>query len=194
MAEETNKPELAADLTTALLAHFMSLVAEDPLTMPGAGEMVPPLRAAAAGRGQQLPAGSGGGEPRPRSAAPPLPPRRRAYGAAGRWSDRTRDGRRSRASGAAQAVAGCLHHGGTSVRSPAGNSAGRRGLLTGIESAWHAGLRVLGVGPLSDQANTGHADAWVAALDDPELLRLARDWPRPQSPDVDRDQGHHGPH
>ena len=90
MAEETNKPELAADLTTALLAHFMSLVAEDPLTMPGAGEMVRLLS---------------GRLPLAVASNCPLEVVEESLGRAA-----------------------LLHHGGTSVRSPAGNSAGRRGL------------------------------------------------------------------
>lgn len=40
MAQETNKPDLATDLAASLLRHFLSLVAEDPLTMPGASEFV----------------------------------------------------------------------------------------------------------------------------------------------------------
>ncbi|WP_265296141.1 HAD family hydrolase [Streptomyces sp. SHP 1-2] len=40
MAQETNKPDLAPDLAEALLRHFLALVAEEPLTMPGAVEFV----------------------------------------------------------------------------------------------------------------------------------------------------------
>ncbi|CAM5684323.1 Phosphoglycolate phosphatase [Streptomyces fumanus] len=40
MAEETHEPELADDLARCLLEHFLSLVADDPATMPGAVEFV----------------------------------------------------------------------------------------------------------------------------------------------------------
>lgn len=40
MAEAVDKPELSGDLTKALLTHFMSLVTDDPVTMPGATEVV----------------------------------------------------------------------------------------------------------------------------------------------------------
>ncbi|MGW3957536.1 HAD family hydrolase, partial [Streptomyces sp. NPDC004752] len=40
MAEEAHKPELTDELTRALLEHFLELVANDPVTMPGAVEFV----------------------------------------------------------------------------------------------------------------------------------------------------------
>ncbi|CAM5644341.1 Phosphoglycolate phosphatase [Streptomyces griseoloalbus] len=131
MAEETNKPELAADLTTALLAHFMSLVAEDPLTMPGAGEMVRFLS---------------GRLPLAVASNCPLEVVEESLGRAGLRrhfrhvvvptgppddSGTAREGRRTPVGGAAQAVAGCVHHRGTSVRGPPGERAGRRGLPHG---------------------------------------------------------------
>ena len=195
MAEETNKPELAADLTTALLAHFMSLVAEDPLTMPGAGEMVRllsgrlPLAVASNCPLEVVEESLGRAALRHHFrhvVVPTVPPDdgQTALGTDGDHGPAVRPKPWPDVYTTAARLCGVRPETALAVEDS----------LTGIESAWHAGLRVLGVGPLSDQANTGHADAWVAALDDPELLRLARDWPRPQSPDVDRDQGHHGPH
>ncbi len=40
MARTVNKPELAEDLTAALLDHFLALVTDDPATMPGAVQLV----------------------------------------------------------------------------------------------------------------------------------------------------------
>jgi HAD superfamily hydrolase (TIGR01509 family) len=40
MADEAGRPDLGAALTDALLEHFRTLVAADPVTMPGAAELV----------------------------------------------------------------------------------------------------------------------------------------------------------
>lgn len=40
MAREAGKPQLADDMAHALLRHFTALVAEDPVTMPGAAALV----------------------------------------------------------------------------------------------------------------------------------------------------------
>ncbi|MEC3993858.1 HAD family phosphatase [Actinacidiphila sp. DG2A-62] len=40
MADEAGRPDLGAALTDALLEHFRALVAADPVTMPGAAELV----------------------------------------------------------------------------------------------------------------------------------------------------------
>ncbi|MER7411272.1 HAD family hydrolase [Streptomyces cacaoi] len=40
MADEAGRPDLTAEMTERLLAHFTQLVSEDPVTMPGAVELV----------------------------------------------------------------------------------------------------------------------------------------------------------
>ncbi|MYS72873.1 HAD hydrolase-like protein, partial [Streptomyces sp. SID5926] len=40
MAQSVHKPELAEDLTAALLDHFLALVTDEPVTMPGAVRLV----------------------------------------------------------------------------------------------------------------------------------------------------------
>ncbi|MFJ5225093.1 HAD family hydrolase [Streptomyces sp. NPDC088400] len=40
MADEAGRPELGAEMTGRLLAHFLALVTDDPVTMPGARELV----------------------------------------------------------------------------------------------------------------------------------------------------------
>jgi beta-phosphoglucomutase-like phosphatase (HAD superfamily) len=177
MAEETNKPELAADLTAALLGHFLSLVADDPLTMPGACEFVRllsgrlplavasncPLEVVEESLGRAglrrhfhhvvVPTAPPG-EP---AAPQPVADREPAEAAVRPkpWPD-------------VYATAARL----CGVRPAAALAV--EDSLTGVESAWRAGLRVLGVGPLPDGGDTGHADAWVRALDCAEVL--GRTW------------------
>ncbi|MET8897417.1 HAD family hydrolase [Streptomyces albogriseolus] len=194
MAEETNKPELAADLTTALLAHFMSLVAEDPLTMPGADEVVRllsgrlPLAVASNCPLEVVEESLGRAGLRRHFrhiVVPTGPPDSRGTGPG-------KDGERSQAVRpkpwpdvytTAARLCGVRPETALAVEDS----------LTGIEAAWRAGLRALGVGPLPDEGDTGHADAWVAALDGPEVLGWVRTWLRPPSPGAEQDHERHGP-
>lgn len=189
MAEETNKPELAAELTSALLGHFLSLVAEAPLTMPGASDFVRLL----SGR---LPLAVASNCPLevveetlgragllrhfrhvvvPTVPPGPTGPRREEDGTRPEvvrpkpWPDVYTTAAR---------LCGVLPEAALAVEDS----------LTGIESAWRAGLRVLGVGPLPDGGNTGHADAWVTALDRQEVLRWVRGWLHASSPGAGQDQ------
>lgn len=75
MAHETGKPDLADELTDALLKNFTTLVDEDPVTMPGAVALVGQLARHRPGRREQLPPEHGRDMPRPCRPAHLLQPR-----------------------------------------------------------------------------------------------------------------------
>ncbi|CAM5638156.1 HAD family hydrolase [Streptomyces pilosus] len=182
MAEETNKPELAVELTAALLGHFLALVSEDPLTMPGASEFVRALSgrlplAVASNCPLEVVEESLGRAGLRRHfghvVVPTVPPEEP--------DAPPRDGERPQVVrpkpwpdvyATAARLCGVLPGAALAVEDS----------LTGVESAWRAGLRVLGVGPLPDGDDTGHADAWVTALDGPEVQEWMRGWPAGASP------------
>ncbi|MFD6321552.1 HAD family hydrolase [Streptomyces sp. NPDC058442] len=173
MAESVRKPELTADLTASLLANFLSLVADDPVTMPGAVELVRLLSgrlplAVASNCPLEVVEESlarAGLRERFRHVVVPSGAPREADGPEGApaaeavrpkpWPDVY-----------AEAVRLC------GVRP--GRALAVEDSLTGVESARRAGLRVLGVGPRPDDGGEGGADLWVTSLDDPELLTWAR--------------------
>ncbi|WP_435882970.1 HAD family hydrolase [Streptomyces flaveolus] len=194
MAQETNKPELATELTAALLGHFLALVAEDPLTMPGAAEFVRlcarrvPLAVASncplevvdesLGRAGLLRyfrhvvvptvmPGEPGAEETAKAAA---------LGEEGQvvrpkpWPDVYSTA--ARLCGVPPAAALAVEDS-----------------LTGIESAWRAGLRVIGAGPLPSGGDTGHADVWVTGLDAEEVLAWAREAMPARAPGAERADG-----
>ncbi|MEV5428215.1 HAD family phosphatase [Streptomyces sp. NPDC052701] len=174
MAEETHKPELAADLTRALLEHFLALVADDPATMPGAGEFVRllsgrlplavasncPLKVVEESLGRAglrrhfqhivVPSGTApaAGGVHPAADGPqivrPKP-----------WPD---------VYATAARLCGVPPQAALAVEDS----------LTGVESACRAGLRVLGVGPRPAGEGAGRADLWVPTLRSPELLAWVR--------------------
>ncbi|MFJ5837396.1 HAD family hydrolase [Streptomyces shenzhenensis] len=183
MAEEAHKPELTGDLTTALLEHFMELVANDPVTMPGAAEFVRslsgrlPLAVASncplevveesLSRARLrrhfrhivvpsgMPPDAAGADP---AAVTPGVVRPKPWPDVYATAARLCDARPHRALAVEDS-------------------------LTGVESAWRAGLRVLGVGPQPAQAHAGRADLWVPALHSPLLKSWVRDRvPRPAGP------------
>ncbi|KOX48578.1 HAD family phosphatase [Streptomyces ardesiacus] len=178
MAQETNKPDLASELAEALLGHFLSLVAEDPLTMPGASDFVRlcsrrlPLAVASncprevvdesllrAGLRRYFrhvvvptvePGDSGGPRPVPEADGPERTVRPKP------WPD---------VYSTAAELCGVAPAAALAVEDS----------LTGIESASRAGLRVLGVGPLPKGSDGGQADAWTPRLDSEELLSWTRE-------------------
>ncbi|MFJ8791758.1 HAD family hydrolase [Streptomyces sp. NPDC102462] len=183
MAEEAHKPELTAELTQALLANFLELVASDPVTMPGAAEFVRSL----SGR---LPLAVASNCPLevveeclsrarlrrhfrhivvPSGMPPDTPGAEPAAGTPGvvrpkPWPD---------VYATAAQLCGARPHDALAVEDS----------LTGIESAWRAGLRVLGVGPRPSEADAQRADLWVPALHSPLLRAWVRDRvPRPAGP------------
>ncbi|MFG3122753.1 HAD family hydrolase [Streptomyces sp. NPDC017615] len=168
MAESVHKPELTADLTAALLHHFLELVADDPVTMPGAVELVRllsgrlPLAVASncpsevveeslerAGLRSHfehvvVPSASPSGD-----AVTPVRPKP--------WPDVYETAARLCGVRADEALA-------------------VEDSLTGVESARRAKLRVLGIGPRPDGDDAHRADLWVPALHAPELLTWVHSW------------------
>ncbi|MET9827626.1 HAD family phosphatase [Streptomyces sp. NPDC006349] len=177
MAEETNKPDLAADLASALLGHFLALVAEDPVTMPGASEFVRlcsrrlPLAVASncplevvdeslgrAGlrryfRHVVVPTESPG---EPAGAEPATDGEQEPVVRPKPWPD---------VYSTAARLCGVPPQAALAVEDS----------LTGVESARRAGLRVLGVGPLPHHGDSGRADTWITGLDSEEVLSWARE-------------------
>ncbi|MEE1930215.1 HAD family phosphatase [Streptomyces sp. TRM 70351] len=158
MAEAAGRPELADVMTEQLLTGFRYLVAQDPVTTPGAAELVAraaefaPLAVASncprdvvesclgtaglLGRFSHVVVPDGDVRPKPEPDV---------YATA------------ARACGAAPED--CL-----AVEDS----------LCGIQSAVRAGLRVIGVGPRPDPESLSLVDLWVRTLDDPGLLAWAR--------------------
>ncbi|MEU9554315.1 HAD family hydrolase [Streptomyces fumanus] len=178
MAEETHKPELADDLARCLLEHFLSLVADDPATMPGAVEFVRIL----AGR---LPLAVASNCPREvveeslsragllrhfaHVVVPTQVPGSSVLRAVPDGSDpAVPEAVRPKPWPDVYATAARLC--GTEPE----RALAVEDSLTGIEAARRAGLRVLGVGPRPSREDASRADLWVTALHSPELLAWAR--------------------
>ncbi|MFE5259212.1 HAD family hydrolase [Streptomyces coelicoflavus] len=178
MAQETNKPDLAADLSAALLRHFLSLVTEDPLTMPGASEFVRlcsrrlPLAVASncplevvdesllrAGLRRYF-----------RHVVVPTvqPEHSRGPSPAAEEEDGEEQAVRPKPWPDVYSRAARLC--GVSPRA----ALAVEDSLTGVESAARAGLRVLGVGPLPHDGDRGRADVWIPGLDCEEALAWVR--------------------
>ncbi|MFE7451358.1 HAD family hydrolase [Streptomyces griseus] len=170
MAQEADKPKLAAEMTDSLLRHFTVQVAEDPVTMPGAADFVRRLsgrlplavasncplsvvessldRAGLLGHFEHVvvpseegPAGVGGEHVRPKP-----------------WPDVYATAARLCGAASEQALA-------------------VEDSMTGIESALRAGLRVVGVGPRPRPEDAARADLWVPALNAPDLSAWVESWP-----------------
>ncbi|MFH9089952.1 HAD family hydrolase [Streptomyces sp. NPDC017673] len=159
MARSAHKPELAEALTAALLDHFLELVTDDPVTMPGAARLVRLLSA-------RLPL-----------AVASNCPRVVVEGSLERAGLRshfqhivapdTGDGLRPKPHpdlyATAARLCGVRPHRALAIEDS----------LTGVEAARRAGLRVLGVGPRPSGDGATRADLWLPALDAPELLAWA---------------------
>jgi beta-phosphoglucomutase-like phosphatase (HAD superfamily) len=172
MAESAHKPELAADLAASLLDHFLSLVTDNPVTMPGAVELVRQLsgrlplavasncplevveacldRAGLREHFQHVVVPSTGQHMPDRQGDAGVPPTRRPKP----WPDVYTTAAR---------LCGVLPSQALAVEDS----------LTGVTSARRAGLRVLGVGPRPDGEETEPADLWLSSLRAPELLAWA---------------------
>ncbi|MFY4717924.1 HAD family hydrolase [Streptomyces sp. LaBMicrA B280] len=159
MADSVHKPELAAGLTGALLDHFLELVTDDPVTMPGAVQLVRTLsgrlplavasncpmvvvegsleRAGLRTHFQHIVVPETGDSVRPKP-----------------WPD-------------VYLLAARL------CGVPPLKALAVEDSLTGVESAHRAGLRVLGVGPRPTGDGAKRADLWVPSLREPELLSWA---------------------
>ncbi|MFE0810120.1 HAD family hydrolase [Streptomyces sp. NPDC058794] len=168
MAQSVHKPELTEDLTAALLDHFLALVTDEPVTMPGAVRLVRLLsdrlplavasncprvvvegsleRAGLLAHFQHLVVPDAGDRVRPK-------PHPDVYAVAAR-------------------LCGVPPHRALAVEDS----------LTGVEAARRAGLRVLGVGPRPPGDGATRTDEWLPALDAPELLAWAHTLASPRGP------------
>ncbi|MFI2913709.1 HAD family hydrolase [Streptomyces sp. PDY-4] len=166
MAQSVHKPELIEDLTAALLDHFLALVTEEPVTMPGAARLVRLL----SGR---LPLAVASNCPR---VVVEGSLERAGLSAHFRYivvpdpGDRVRPKPHPDVYAVAARLCGVPPHRALAVEDS----------LTGVEAARRAGLRVLGVGPQPPGGGATGADLWLPALDAPELLAWAQasDGPR----------------
>lgn len=160
MARETGKPRLADDMTHALLRHFMALVAEDPVTLPGAAALV---RLAA----RHIPLAVASNCPLDVVE-----------------SSLARVGLLSCFAHVVVAGDGLLPKPHPDVYATAVRLCGVRpedamaveDSITGVESARRAGMRVLGVGPRPTEDGADQADLWLRTLADPALQAWAQGW------------------
>lgn len=160
MAGEAGKPQLADDMTHSLLRHFMALVAEDPVTMPGAVALV---RLAA----RNLPLAVASNCPLEVVE-----------------SSLARVGLLGCFAHVVVAGDGLLPKPHPDVYATAVRLCGVRpedamaveDSVTGVESARRAGMRVLGVGPRPAGEGAERADLWLRTLADPELQAWAHTW------------------
>ncbi len=156
MARSVHKPELAEDMTNALLDHFLELVTDDPVTMPGAAQLVRLLSA-------RLPLAVASNCPRVvvegslqragllahfQHIVVPDP------------GDRVRPKPHPDVYDVAARLCGVRPHRALAIEDS----------LTGMEAARRAGLRVVGVGRRPQGDGAAMADLWLPALHAPELL------------------------
>jgi len=159
MAEEAGRPDLGVPLTDRLLAHFRTLVAEAPRTMPGAGDLV-------ANAAKFAPLAVASNCPRevveeclstaglrehfdhivvPDDSIRPKP-----------YPDVYLAAVRLCGVAPADALAVEDSH-------------------CGVQSAARAGMRILGVGPWPGEETAAMVDLWVASLDEPQVFEWARE-------------------
>ncbi|MFI1759973.1 HAD family hydrolase [Streptomyces sp. NPDC020571] len=159
MAQSVHKPELAEDLTAALLDHFLALVTDEPVTMPGAVRLVRLL----SGR---LPLAVASNCPRvvvEGSLARAGLLEHFQHLVVPDTGDRVRPKPHPDVYAVAARLCGVPPHRALAVEDS----------LTGVEAARRAGLRVLGVGPRPKDDGSPRADGWLPTLDAPELLTWA---------------------
>lgn len=157
MADEAGRPELGPDLTARLLAHFRTLVARNPQTMPGARELVAnaakfaPLAVASNCPQDVVESCLRNADllnyfdhivvPDDDNRPKPHPD---VYLTA------------ARRCGAAPADTLAVEDSGC-----------------GVQAATRAGLRVMGVGPWPGEEIAASVDLWVASLDEPDIFAWA---------------------
>ncbi|MFJ7231533.1 HAD family hydrolase [Streptomyces tendae] len=168
MAQSVHKPELAEGLTAALLDHFLALVTDEPVTMPGAVRLVRLLS-------DRLPL-----------AVASNCPRVVVEGSLERagllvhfqhlvvpdTGDRVRPKPHPDVYAVAARLCGVPPHRALAVEDS----------LTGVDAARRASLRVLGVGPRPQGDGATLADGWLPSLDAPELLAWAHALGSPRGP------------
>lgn len=158
MAEETGKPDLAEDLSDALLDNFTALVDENPVTMPGAASLV---RLAARHRPLAVASNC------PREMVESCLDRAGLLSCFGHVvvaGANVRPKPQPDVYSVAARLCGV----------PPEDALAVEDSLTGMESARRAGLRVLGTGPCPPGPDADAADLWVSSLADPDLVSWAR--------------------
>lgn len=159
MARSVHKPELAEDLTAALLDHFLELVTDDPVTMPGAARLVRLLSA-------RLPLAVASNCPRVVVEGSLERAGLRAHFqhiVVPDTGDRVRPKPHPDVYDVAARLCGVHPHQALAIEDS----------VTGVTAAHRAGLRVLGVGPRPQGDGAALADLWLPALHAPELLAWA---------------------
>ncbi|MEU2554581.1 HAD family phosphatase [Streptomyces sp. NPDC013313] len=167
MAQSVHKPELAQDLTNALLDHFLELVTDDPVTMPGAAQLVRLLSV-------RLPLAVASNCPRVvvegslqragllqhfQHIVVPDP------------GDRVRPKPHPDVYDVAARLCGVRPHRALAIEDS----------LAGVQAARCAGLRVLGVGRRPPGDGAALADLWLPALHAPEVLAWVDSFKAPGS-------------
>jgi beta-phosphoglucomutase-like phosphatase (HAD superfamily) len=168
MARSVHKPELAEDLTAALLDHFLALVADEPVTMPGAVRLVRLLS-------DRLPLAVASNCPRvvvEGSLARAGLLEHFQHLVVPDTGDRVRPKPHPDVYAAAARLCGVLPH----------RATGGGGLPDRSGSGPAGRLRVLGVGPRPKDDSSPRADRWLATLDAPELLAWADTLGSPRCP------------
>ncbi|MER6504895.1 HAD family phosphatase [Streptomyces sp. NPDC001455] len=168
MARETGKPELTHEMTQSLLRHFMTLVDEDPVTMPGAAALVG-LTA------RHMPLAVASNCPREM-----VESCLRRAGLLGHFDHVVVAGGSLRPKPRPDVYAEAAERCGVRPH----EALAVEDSLTGIESARRAGLRVVGVGPRPSGLGAERADLWVDALNDPALVAWAHTWIADAGPPV----------
>jgi beta-phosphoglucomutase-like phosphatase (HAD superfamily) len=172
MAQAAGKPELSAGLAQALLTHFLSLVTHDPVTMPGAVELVRLLSgrlplAVASNCPLQVVEKSleiSGLRPHFRHVVVPTP---LEAGGAGGSDEPDRQPVRPKPYPDLYASAARLCGSSPRLTLAVEDSA------TGVESALAAGLRVLEVGARPYDGKPLRADLWLPSLNSAQLTAWA---------------------
>lgn len=158
MAEDAGKPELAAQLTEALLARFTELASADPVLMPGAAAFVRLLA-------QRLPLAVASNCPRE-----VVETSLERAGLLRHFQHVVVPGADLRPKPSPD-----VYRTGASLLGVApGHTLAVEDTLTGVEAARAAGLRVLGVGPRPPREQAERAHLWMPALDAPVLLAWVR--------------------
>lgn len=157
MAETAGEPALAEQMTRQLLTTFRKLVAEDPVTMPGAVELV-----RRTSRFATLAVASNC----PRDVVESCLD---TAGLRGHFAHIVVPGDAVRPKPHPDVYLTAVRRCGAD---PA-DSLAVEDSLCGIQAASRAGMRVLGVGPRPGPEETALVDMWVSSLADPELLAWA---------------------
>lgn len=157
MAEEGGRPDLAKDLTGSLLRIFRELVAENPVTMPGARELVMSAATFA-------PLAVASNCPREVVESCLDTSYLRNY-----FDHIVVPDTRTRPKPQPDVYLTAARHCGVN---PADTLAVEDSLC-GVEAASRAGMRILGVGPWPGERTTAMVDLWVSSLAEPDLSRWA---------------------